>query len=95
MVQLDDILIFSRSIGKRWDHLKIALDRLRRAKLYGRLHRCEFIKNKVDRLDFEVSKDGIQASPEKMKAVLDWPRLQSVQDIRLFLGLASYHREFI
>ena len=43
----------------------------------------------------EVSKDGIHASPEKMKAVLNWPRPQSVYDIRSFWGLASYYRKFI
>ena len=48
LVSLDDILIFSRSIGEHWDHLKIALDRLRRAKLYGRMHKCELIKGKVE-----------------------------------------------
>ena len=35
LVYLDDIWIFSRSIGEHWDHLKIALDRLCRANLYG------------------------------------------------------------
>ena len=88
LVYLDDILIYSRSIGEHWDHLKIALDRPRQAKLYGRLHKCEFLKVKVDYLGFEVSKDGIHASPEKVKAVLDWPRPHSVHDIRAFLGLA-------
>ena len=48
LVYLDDILIFSRSIGEHWDHLNIVLDRLRWAKLYGRLHKCEFLKDKVD-----------------------------------------------
>ena len=41
---LDDILIYNRSIGEHWDHLKCALDKLRRAKLFGRLHKCEFLK---------------------------------------------------
>ena len=95
LVYLDDILIYSRSIGEHWDHLRIALDRLRRAKLYGRLHKCEFLKDKVDYLGFEVSQNGIHASPEKVKAVLDWPRPQSVHDIRSVLGLASYYRKFI
>ena len=48
LVYLDDILIFSRSIGEHWDHLNTTLDRLCRAKLYGRLHKCEFLKDKVD-----------------------------------------------
>ena len=55
LVYLDDILIYSRSIGEHWDHLKCALDKLRRAKLFGRLHKCEFLKDKVDYLGFEVS----------------------------------------
>ena len=71
LVYLSDILIFSRSIGEHWDHLKTAQDRRRRAKLYGRLHKCEFLKDKVDYLGFEVSKNGIHASLEKVKAVLD------------------------
>ena len=44
LVYLDDILIFSRSRGEHWDHLNSALDRLRQAKLYGRLHKCEFLR---------------------------------------------------
>ena len=35
LVYVDYILIFSRSIGEHWDHLKIALDRPCQAKVYG------------------------------------------------------------
>ncbi|MCV6575237.1 MAG: dUTP diphosphatase, partial [Cohaesibacter sp.] len=95
LVYLDDILIYSRSIEEHWKHLVHALDKLRRAKLYGRLHKCEFLKDKVDYLGFEVGHDGIRTSPEKVKAILDWPRPQSVHDIRSFIGLASYYRKFM
>ena len=94
-VYLDDILVYSRSIEEHWDHLERALERLRQGKLYGRLHKCEFLKDKVDYLGFEVSANGVNASPEKVKAILDWPRPQTVHDIRSFLELASYYRKFI
>ena len=95
LVYLDDILIYSRSIDEHWEHLRRALQRLREAKLYGRLHKCDFLKDKVDYLGFEVSSEGVHASPEKVKAVVEWPRPQTVHDVRSFLGLASYYRKFI
>ena len=53
-VYLDDILIFSRNLDEHWEHLQWALARLREAKLYGRLHKCEFLKDQVEYLGFEV-----------------------------------------
>ena len=44
LVYLDDILIFSRSVEEHWQHLRQALQRLIEAKLYGRLHKCDFLK---------------------------------------------------
>ena len=80
---------------EHWDHVFSALEKLRRPRLYGCLHKCEFIKDKVDYLGFEVGRDGIRTSPEKVRAILDWPRPQSVHDIRSFVGLASYYRKFM
>ena len=94
-VYLDDILIFSRTMEEHWQHLRWALSRLREAKLYGRLHKCEFLKDQVDYLGFEVSPHGIQASPEKVRAIIEWPKPKGVHDVRSFLGLASYYRRFV
>ena len=48
LVYLDDILIYSCLIEEHWDHLERAMEKLRQAKLYGHLHKCEFLKDKVD-----------------------------------------------
>ena len=52
----------------------MALGRLREARLYGRVHKYEFLKTRVEYLGYEVSEKGIHASPEKVKAVVNWPR---------------------
>ena len=58
-IYLDDTLIFSRNLDNHWEHLQWALDQLKKAKLHGRLHKCEFLKDQVDYLGFEVSPRGI------------------------------------
>ena len=71
LVYLDDILIFSSTVEEHWGHLRIALQRLREAKLYGRLHKCDFLKDKVEYLGFDVSSQGMQPSRSKIAAILD------------------------
>ena len=70
LVYLDDIFVYSRSVEEQWGHFRRALERLRAAKLYGRLHNCEFLKISVYYLGFDISADGIHASPEKVKSVV-------------------------
>src|ERR1700680_4218360 len=42
-----------------------------------------------------VSEDRIRVNPEKIKAIIDWPRPTSVKNIRSFLGISGYYRKFI
>jgi hypothetical protein len=42
-----------------------------------------------------VSRDGIAASPDKVRAVKEYPPPINVKDVRAFLGLASFYRRLI
>ena len=42
-----------------------------------------------------VSASGVFVDPEKVEVVISWERLNSVFEIRSFLGLARYYRRFI
>ena len=92
---LNDILVFIENMNEHCKHLRWALEQLRKTKLYGRLHKCEFLKDQVDCLVLEVSPQGIQASPNKVRAMIEWPKPKSVHDVRSFFGLASYYRSFV
>ena len=95
LVYLDDILIFSRTLQEHIRHIRIALERLRKAKFYPRLHKCSLFQTRVEYLGFDVSERGIQPSPEKVKTIVEWPTPKSVKDVRSFLGLAGFYRRFI
>ena len=68
---------------------------MRDAKFFARFHKCSFFEEKVEYLGFDVLRDGVQPSPEKIRTVVEWPQPQSVKDIRNFLGLAGFYRRFI
>ena len=88
LVYLDDILVFSQTLEDHIRHIRTALQKMRDAKFFARLHKCSFFQEKVEYLGFDVSRDGVQPSPEKVRIVVEWPQPQSVKDVRSFLGLA-------
>ena len=71
------------------------MEELKKAKLYERLHKCEFLKDQVDYLGFEVGTSVIHTSFEKVREIIEWPKPKSVYNVRSFLRLASYYRRFV
>jgi hypothetical protein len=41
-----------------------------------------------------VSPEGITTDPEKLKAVREWPTPKNKHEVRSFLGLCAYYRQF-
>ncbi|GBO20553.1 Retrovirus-related Pol polyprotein from transposon 297 [Araneus ventricosus] len=39
--------------------------------------------------------EGVKTGPGKIKAVVDWPRTETVHDLRSFLRLCTYYRRFV
>ena len=42
-----------------------------------------------------VSCDGIKIDPSKVSAILKWPNLTNVKQIRAFLGLGNFYQHLI
>lgn len=93
IVYLDDILVASSSHEEHDKHLRIVLERLRDNGLSINSEKCTFGATEVQFLGYLVSKDGISPLPEKVQAIRDFPKPDTVEKMRRFLGMVNhYHR---
>jgi len=46
-------------------------------------------------LEHVVTKEGIKVDPQKIKAVIEWPKPTNVTEVRSFMGLTRYYRRFV
>ncbi|XP_076384553.1 uncharacterized protein LOC143263569 [Megalopta genalis] len=53
------------------------------------------IRKEVAYLGHVITKDGVKPSPDKTRAVAEFPRPKNAKNVREFLGLAGYYRRFI
>ncbi|GBG79339.1 hypothetical protein CBR_g29489 [Chara braunii] len=95
VVYLDDILIFSKSVEEHAQHVKTVLSLLRQYKYKVNFEKCEFGRTKILYLGHEVSAEGIRPEDAKMASIRDWPRPQTVTEVRSFLGMCGYYRNFV
>ena len=92
---LDDCIIFSRTPEEHISRLREIFQRFRDANLKVNPAKCNFFRNQVQFLGHIVSKDGLQADPEKVAAVKNFPTPKTHTDAKSFLGLASYYRRYV
>jgi hypothetical protein len=69
IVYLDDILIFSSTEEEHVEHVKEDLRRLRKAKLYLKLPKCEWHTQRTEYLGYIVSPEGISVDPDRVKTI--------------------------
>ncbi|OJT06195.1 Retrovirus-related Pol polyprotein from transposon 17.6 [Trametes pubescens] len=68
-VYLDDIFVFSRSIGEHEAHLKIVFDRLREQRLYLSRAKLDLYSPRMDCLGHLIDDHGLHADTDKMAKI--------------------------
>lgn len=96
IVNIDDILIYSRNLAKHRHHMKQVLHKLSEFQLYLKLEKCEFHQDTIHFLGYVISKNSIQVDQGTVEAVQNWPQPTTVKELQLFLGplLQKIHCQF-
>ncbi|GBG88724.1 hypothetical protein CBR_g48254 [Chara braunii] len=94
IVYLDDILIFSKTVEEHVADLDKVLGLLRQHKFKINGEKCEFGRTRI-LLGHEISAEELKPDDAKVASIHDWPRPQSVTEMRSFLGMIGYYRTFV
>lgn len=95
VVYMDDVLVIADSPQQALERLKVVLDILTSKGFSLNAKKCSFLKNKVEYLGFEVHDGEIRPNPKKIEALTLLPPPETVTQLRQFIGLASYFRQFV
>lgn len=92
---LDDIVIFSESFEEHLIHLTQVFERLLQAQLRINTTKSRFCKHELQYLGHIIGNGGIKTDPEKIRAIKEYATPSSVKEVRRFVAMASWYRNFI
>ncbi|XP_060937796.1 uncharacterized protein LOC133014546 [Limanda limanda] len=92
---LDDIVIHSTSWENHLQHLAAVLQALREAGLTANPAKCCLALEEANYLGYTVGRGNVKPQVKKVDAITTWPQPQTKRQVRTFLGLLGYYRQFI
>ena len=55
----------------------------------------EFCRSSLKYLGFVVEHQGLRADPDKISAIVDFPRPTTVMEVKRFMGVLGWYRRFV
>ncbi len=93
--KLDDLIIRSKNGDNHLADLEAVLPKLKEARLKANLTKCEFLKAKITFLGHTVDGSRIHTLDDKISAIMKFPQLRIIKNVRSFIELCGYYRPFI
>ena len=92
---LDDIMIHSPTFDGHLTDIEDVFKRLEDANVKLNTGKCLFARRETKFLGFDISKEGIRPSEDKLLAMKNYQVPKNPKQVKRFLGMASYYRKFI
>ncbi|GFV87637.1 hypothetical protein TNCV_779211 [Trichonephila clavipes] len=90
-----DILIASQNVQEHTTNLRALFERLDYYGLTIKPSKCTFGVDSLKFLGFQVSSEGISPLPDRVNAIQNFPRPNTLTQLRRFLGMFNFYRRFI
>jgi hypothetical protein len=94
-VFVDDLNVHNESWKEHLQHLDVVFYKLKEVNLKLNPNKCCFATENITFLGHVVSKEGTRLDLDKIEGVLHFPEPKMVTNVRSFLGLTRYYRNYI
>ncbi|CAL9031318.1 unnamed protein product, partial [Prunus brigantina] len=94
-VYVDDMLVKSRTAGEHLENLALMFGILKSYRMRLNPTKCAFGVSSGKFLGFMISQRGIEANPEKIKAIIDMETPKTQKDIQILTGRVAALTRFI
>ncbi|KAL6738969.1 hypothetical protein Aduo_012464 [Ancylostoma duodenale] len=92
---LDDVVIATSTVERHLEVLEQVFDAFRKANLKLNPRKCALFERKMEFFGHMVNAEGVHMDPRKVSLIVDYPLPQSRTELRTFIGVCSYYREFV
>eukprot|EP00736_Rhodelphis_marinus_P012019 Rmarinus@m.1179 len=94
-VFIDDTGVFSKGKEQHLKHLRMVFQKFAENRVKLKIKKCVFAKARVKYLGHWYSTTGIEPLEDKVEAIKEYQAPTNVRQLRAFLGLVGYYRQFI
>ncbi|XP_017468657.1 PREDICTED: uncharacterized protein K02A2.6-like, partial [Rhagoletis zephyria] len=84
---LDDIVITGSNLNDHVKSIESVLVKLQTVGLRLNVDKCEFFKESISYLGFNIDRNGLSKNKDRIAAVLDAPVPRNVAEVRAFVGM--------
>ena len=94
IVKVDDLLCYGDQFDKHVKDMRTLLETCRENKITLNKAKFQFARYKAKFAGYIVSRDGVEADPDKVDAIAKFPRPENVTQMRSFMGLVQQLADF-
>ncbi len=94
-IYLDDIIIYSKTLKKHKQHVRLVLYRLQETDLQMNINKCKFHVQKIFFLKLLLFIEELKMNLRKEQAVVEWSTSTNLTQMQFFVNFCNFYRHFI